>query len=69
MDYWFCKFDVAEMTGALACFLIAGLAPEAGIDDAKVQVHQTLGVREPVIIVGVRPDDLPHTHLADLFWR
>ncbi len=68
MDYRFCKFNVAEMPGALACFLVAGFAPEAGIDDTQVQVHQSLGVREPVIIVGIRPDDLPYTHLADLFW-
>ena len=68
MDDGFCKFNVPEMPGALACFLVAGLAPETRIDNTEVQVHQTLGVREPIIIIGIRPDDLPHTHLADFFW-
>jgi hypothetical protein len=57
-----------EMSGALAGFLVAGLAPETRIDDAEVQVHQTLRVGEPVIIVRIRPDDLPDTHFADFFW-
>jgi hypothetical protein len=69
MDDRLGKLNVPEMTGALTCFLVAGLAPETGVDNPKVQIHETLRVGEPVIIVGVRPDDLPDTHLADLFGR
>jgi hypothetical protein len=68
MDYWFCKFNMPEMPGTLARFLVAGLAPETWIDDTEVQIHQTLGIREPIIVVSVRPDDLSHAHLADFFW-
>ena len=62
----FAELDVAEVAGALACLLVAGLAPETGVDDPEVQVHEALRVGEPVVIVGVRPDDLADTHLADL---
>ena len=66
MDDGLCELDMAEVAGAFACLLVAGLAPETGVDDPEVEVHQALRVREPVVIVGIRPDDLPDTHLADL---
>ena len=70
MDDRFRKFNVAEVAGALARLLVAGLAPQAGIDDPKVEIHQSLRVGEPVIIVGVCPDDLPaHSWYESLLGR
>jgi hypothetical protein len=68
MNYRFCQFDMPEMSRALARFLVTGLAPETRIDDTEIQIHQTLWVGESVIIVGIRPDNLPDTHFADFFW-
>jgi hypothetical protein len=59
------EFDMPEVAGTLTCLLVAGLAPETGVDDTEVQVHEALGVREPVVIIGIRPDDLPDAHLTD----
>ena len=67
MDDGFCKFDVAEVSGALACLLVAGLAPEPRVNNPEVEVHEPLRVGETVVIIGVRPDNFPHAHLADLF--
>jgi hypothetical protein len=67
MNYWFGKLNVPEMSGALACFLVAGLASETRIDNTEVKIHQALGIREPIIVVSIRPDDLPHTHLPYFF--
>ena len=60
------ELDVAEVAGALARLLVAGLAPETRIDDPEVQVHEALGIGKAIVIIGVGPDDLPDTHLADL---
>jgi hypothetical protein len=68
MNYRFGKLNVPEMPGALACFLVAGLASEPWVDDAKVKIHESLRVRKSVVIVSIRPDDFPYTHLSDLFW-
>ncbi|OPX71963.1 MAG: hypothetical protein A4E38_00789 [Methanoregulaceae archaeon PtaB.Bin108] len=69
MDYRFCELDVTEMPGAFACLLVTGLASEARINNPEIQVHQTLGIRKSIIIVGIRPYDLPHAHGPDLLWR
>jgi hypothetical protein len=68
MDDRFGKFNMTKMPRALTCFLVTGFTPETRINDAEVQIHQTLRVRKPVIIVCIRPDDLSDTHLADFFW-
>ena len=36
MDDGLRQFDMAEMAGALACLLVAGLAPETRVDDTEV---------------------------------
>jgi hypothetical protein len=36
MDDRLRQLDMAEVAGALACFLVAGLAPEAGVDNPEI---------------------------------
>src|SRR2546428_13947657 len=42
------------------------LAPEAGLDDPQVGLHEAHVDREAVVVVGVRGDDLRRRHPADL---
>ena len=59
---------MTEVTRAVSLLLTAGFAAETRIDNAKARVHQTFRVRETIIIIGVWPDDLADTHIADRFW-
>ncbi len=68
MDNRLCELDVAEMPGAFAGLLVAGLAPQARVNHPEIQIHQTLGIREAVIVIRICPYDLSHAHGPDLLW-
>ena len=69
MDNGLGKLDMTEVSRTLARLVAACLAAQTRVDYTEVQIHKTLGVGETVVIVGICPDDLSDTHLADVFWR
>src|SRR5690606_23825345 len=69
MDNWFGKFNMTKMSWAFARLLVTCLASEPGVNHTQVEIHQSLRVGEPIVIIGICPDDLPNTHGAYLFWR
>src|SRR5881409_7517 len=66
VDHRHREIDVAEVTRAIVDLPAARLAPETGLDDPEMGIHQAHVDRESIVVVRVRRDDLRRRHPADL---
>src|SRR3989441_1335156 len=66
VDHGHRKVDVPEVARAIVDLTAARLAPEAGLDDPEVGIHQAHVDRESIVVVGVGGDDLRRRHPPDL---
>src|SRR3989441_457415 len=66
VDHRHREIDVTEVTRAIVDLPAARLAPETGLDDPEMGIHQAHVDRESIVVVRVRRDDLRRRHPADL---